>query len=275
MVYIVQASNSKLDNYRECPYKYYVRYHEKMPEQRSDTAMAFGSYMHKVFELGLNCSSLQDLSKIAEEVKVNYKYDEDYDKLIPKCLKNFFDFNSKISKAQTVGTELNEELKIDDFAYIGIIDRVLKAEDGSIMIVDYKTSKREKTKLDLFTDKQLIGYAVTISKNWNVPINKITCGHFYPITGNFVYVTFQYPQVSKFIQDIKNEVWTIRKKSKTDFQPIRNRFCDWCGFKYLCPLFTDQNTITKLIREHKESTKDTVNNQKSKGDDKAEIQKTT
>jgi CRISPR/Cas system-associated exonuclease Cas4 (RecB family) len=274
MVYIVQASNSKLDNYRECPYKYYVRYHERMPEQRSDTAMAFGSYIHKVFELGLNCSSIEDLAKIAEEVKPTYKYDEDYDKVIPKCLKNFFEFNSKISKAQTVGTELNEELKIDDFAYIGIIDRVLKAEDGSIMIVDYKTSKREKNKLDLFTDKQLIGYAVTISKNWNVPINKITCGHFYPITGNFVYVTFQYPQVSKFIQDIKNEVWTIRKKSKTDFQPIRNRFCDWCGFKYLCPMFTDQNTITRLIREHKESVKDAVNKDKTEGNDKAKVEKT-
>jgi CRISPR/Cas system-associated exonuclease Cas4 (RecB family) len=246
-----------------------------MPEQRSDTAMAFGSYIHKVFELGVNTSSLEDLTKIAEEVKPTYKYDQDYDKVIPKCLKNFFEFNSKISKAQTVGIELNEELKIDDFAYIGIIDRVLKAEDGSIMIVDYKTSKREKTKLELFTDKQLIGYAVSISKNWNVPINKITCGHFYPITGNFVYVTFQYPQVSKFIQDIKNEVWTIRKKAKADFQPIRNRFCDWCGFKYVCPLFTDQNTIIRLIQENKETRSKQSTNEANSSSSKETQNKTT
>ena len=203
----------------------------------------------------MNAKTLEELTKIADELKDTYKYDEDYKKVIPKCLKNFFDFNSKISKAKTVGLELTEELKIDDISYTGIIDRVLKADDGAVMIIDYKTSKREKTKLELFTDKQLLGYAVTLSKNWNVPINNITCGHFYPITGNFVYVTFQYPQVGKFIQEIKNEVWTIRKKSKADFLPIRNRFCDWCGFKYVCPIFTDQPTINKLITENKELLK--------------------
>ncbi len=253
MVFVAQVSHSKLDSYNECGYKYYIRYHEHLPEKRDDTALQFGSYIHKILERGLNETTLSALEVIAEEEKKNYKFEDSYLVKIPKCLKNFLNFNTQISVSQTIGSELKEEMDIGDIKYVGIIDRVLQAEDKSVMILDYKTSKREKTKLELSEDPQLIGYAVCISRKFDIPIQKITCAHYYPITGNFVSVTFNKAHETKFLKKIKDTVWQIRKKTKKEFLPKPNKFCDWCGFKYACVLFNTQANVDKIIAEHRKS----------------------
>lgn len=256
-MFLNRVSNSKLDNYRECHWKYYVRYHEKMPEQRSDSALQFGSYIHKIFEDGVREFTLSGLEALAEKHKESYKFDQkEYPKSkITKCLKNFLEFNTKISKSETIGLELRESFMIDDISYDGVIDRVIKAEDGSIMVIDYKTGKTEKTKTELYMDNQLIGYAVALSKKFNVPISKITCAHYYPVTGNFVHVVYNKQHEASFLKEVKNLVWAIRKKTADSFSPMQNKFCGWCGFKYCCPLFTDVINVQKAINENKLSKK--------------------
>jgi ATP-dependent helicase/DNAse subunit B len=256
-MFVNRVSNSKLDNYRECHWKYYVRYHEKLPEKRSDSALQFGSYIHKILEVGVREFTLSGLKAIAEEVKESYKFDEkEYtQKKVDKCLSNFLDFNTKISKSETIGLELRESFKIDDFIYEGVIDRVIKAEDGSIMVIDYKTSKSEKTKTDLYMDKQLIGYAVTLSRKFDIPITNITCAHYYPVTGSFVSVKFDKSHQAAFLKEVRNLVWAIRKKTKDAFSPIKNKFCDWCGFRYACGLFNDPVTVQKVLNENRERLK--------------------
>lgn len=257
MAFINQVSNSKLDAFRECHFKYYAKYHDHLPEKRSDSALHFGSYIHKIFEIGIREFTLSGLEQIAIQEKENYKFDEkEYtDKKIKKCLQNFLEFNTKLKKSETIGLELREEFKIDDFNYVGIIDRLVKSSDGSILVIDYKTSKREKTKMDLYMDKQLVGYAIALSKKLNIPISKITCAHFYPITGNFVPITYSDTQKSAFLKDVRNLVWSIRKKTKEQFLPIKNQWCNWCPFLYLCPMYHTTEEIS-FIRENIEKGKE-------------------
>ena len=252
-MFIDRVSHSKLDTFRECHYKYFAKYHEHLPEKRSDSALQFGSYIHKILEVGVREFTLSALELIAEEQKNTYKFDhKEYpDKLIRKCLVNFIEFNTKLQESEIIGLELKEEFKIDDFMYTGIIDRVVKAKDGSIMLIDYKTSKREKTKLDLYMDKQLIGYATTLHKNLKIPINKIVCAHFYPITGNFVSISYTDTQKSSFLKEVRNLVWSIRKKKKEEFSASRNKFCNWCQFYYCCPLYNTPEQAAHNINEAK------------------------
>ena len=253
-MYITRVSNSKLESFKECPWKYYCKYHEYLPEERDDTALQFGSYIHRILERGVAEYTLSGLEVISEEEKANYKFSKDYLPKIIKCLKNFLDFNTKIAKSKTVGVELREEFEISkDIVYNGIIDRVIQAEDGSIMVIDYKTSKSEKTRIELGMDNQLLGYAVMCSKKYDIPLNKITCAHFYPITGNFVSVTYPTAKTAYFINEIKEQVWKIRKKTKEQFLPIKNKFCNWCQFKRACPLFVDNFTVQKIIQENHEN----------------------
>ena len=60
----------------------------------------------------------------------------------------------------------------DDITLNGVIDRVIKGKDGGYLVIDYKTSKREKSKVELYQDSQLKGYVYAISKLYDVPISK-------------------------------------------------------------------------------------------------------
>jgi CRISPR/Cas system-associated exonuclease Cas4 (RecB family) len=252
-MFINRISPSKLSTYKECHFKYRAKYHDHLPESRSDTALQFGSYIHKILERGVAEFTLSGLEKIAEEERSNYKFDAaDYsDKKIKKCLQNFLEFNSKL-EGENVGLELNEVMLVGDIEYNGIIDRVIKGKDNTYLVIDYKTSKSEKSKLDLYSDHQLLAYAIIISKKYGVPISKIICGHFYPLTGNFVSLTYTKPQETKFNNEVKSVVWAIRKKTLEDLLPIRNKFCNYCQFKALCPLFIGKENSDRLIKEHKE-----------------------
>jgi len=46
-----------------------------------------------------------------------------------------------------------------------------------------------------------------------------------------------------YMKKLTQQIWEIRKKKKNDFFPQVNQFCDWCGFKDMCP---KQNPTTHL-----------------------------
>jgi len=133
----------------------------------------------------------------------------------------------------------------------GIIDRVIKGDDGGYLIIDYKTSKREKTKVELYQDTQLKGYVYAISKLYEVPISKIVAAHYYPLTNNFVHVQYSVPQINAHLRKIVDEVWKIRKKKKDEMRSNRNEFCNWCAYKTACPEFCTMHEVQKTIEELK------------------------
>jgi ATP-dependent exoDNAse (exonuclease V) beta subunit len=92
----------------------------------------------------------------------------------------------------TVATELVFEVDVkDDITLNGVIDRVIKGTDGGYLVIDYKTSKREKNKTELYQDSQLKGYVYAISQLYKVPVQDIVAAHYYPLTNNFVLCNLQ------------------------------------------------------------------------------------
>lgn len=274
-MWINRVSNTKLSMYSECGYKYLLKYHERIDEVgRSEDPLQFGSFIHKILELGYEATTREELQEIAAKVKPKYKFDDKKypPSMVQKCIDNFLRFNATL--APTVGVEIDEKIElVDDITLHIIVDRVIKSDQGEYLIVDYKTSKREKTKQELFFDDQLRGYAVGMAKLFNVPMSKITAAHYYPVTNNFVSVKFLPMHESAYIRTVKDKVWSIRKKKAKDFSPTKNRFCDWCGYKYYCPLFHDGPTVTsrldeaKRLRDEKKLSEETA-----QADDKSQSQ---
>ena len=143
----------------------------------------------------------------------------------------------------------------EDITLNGIIDRVVKGTDGGFLIIDYKTSKREKSKVELYQDTQLKGYVYAISKLYGVPYSQIVAAHYYPLTDNFVHVQYSVPQINAHLRKIVDEVWKIRKKKKADMHPSRNDFCNWCAYKTACPEFNNPMQCAKTIEELKAKKK--------------------
>lgn len=251
-MFIKTISESKYQTFKQCQLKYKYRYVERLPEpQEANTdALHFGSYIHKILEDGVNASSKDELIQIAEDVRGSYNVSKAYDGKDLKCIENFFDFNAKLG--ETVATELVFEVPVkDDISLNGVIDRIIKGDDGGYLVIDYKTSKKEKSKVDLYQDSQLKGYVYAVSQLYKVPYSQIIAAHYYPLTNNFVHVQYSKPQINMHIKTVVDEVWKIRKKKKDDFRASRNEFCNWCAYKSACPEFCTMNEVTKKIEELK------------------------
>jgi len=255
-MYIKTISESKFQTFKQCQLKYRYRYVDRLPEpeETNTEALHFGSYIHKVLEDGVNANTQEELRLIAEEVKGSYKVSKKYEGKDLKCIDNFLRFNPQLEK--TVATELVFQVPVkEDITLNGIIDRVVKGTDGGFLIIDYKTSKREKSKVELYQDTQLKGYTYAISKLYGVPYSQIIAAHYYPLTDNFVHVQYSVPQINAHLRKIVDEVWKIRKKKKAEMLPSRNDFCNWCAYKTACPEFNNPMKCAKTIEELKAKKK--------------------
>jgi putative RecB family exonuclease len=258
-MFINKISNSKFNVWKECKLKYKYKYVDYFPEPDGDNtkALHFGSYIHQVLEDGVNATTLEEMIRHSDDVKGNYKLHPDYDGKETRCFENFLKFNSQLGK--TVGTELRYEVDLaDGILANGIIDRVIQGEEGGLLVIDYKTSKREKTKIDLFQDAQLQGYVFALSQMMKVPVEKITAAHYYPLTNNFVTVKYSKSQIAGYVKKTVTEVWRVRKSKKEDLTPMRNQYCNWCAFKGVCPQFANPKQIEegicklKVLKEEKD-----------------------
>jgi RecB family exonuclease len=257
-MFINSISASKSDIIDQCLWKYRLKYILKLPGfgSKNEDALNFGSFIHKIFELGYKEKDMKSLLKIAEQERSTYKVPFHENDRMKSCLENFIVWNNGLgetmSTEQTVNVPLDEK---HDINFIGVIDRVIKGKDGGYLVVDYKTSKREKKKKTLMDDNQLKGYAWAIHMLYDVPYDKIYCAHYYPVTGNFVAVKFTKFQIERWKKMQTEKVWRIRKKKKDEFWAQENIFCDWCEYKDACPKFNSEETVCKRIDEQKELKK--------------------
>jgi len=255
-MFINTISESKYSTFKQCKLKYRYKYIDYLKEDEGLTTdpLHFGSYIHKILEEGVEATTYQELEDLAKEFKPNYKFNNTYTPKIDLCLKNFLRFNASLE--ETVATELVYKIDVrDDISLNGIIDRVIKGSDDGYLIIDYKTSKREKTKVELYQDTQMKGYCYAIHKLYNVPIDKIVIAHYYPITDNLVTCRYSTVQIHNYIKTIVDEVWRIRKLKKTDFCASENKFCNWCSYKQLCPIFNDPHTVNSRLDERAKKPK--------------------
>ena len=248
-MFINNLSPSKSATFKECRLKYKYKYINKLEESQDNTdAMQFGSFIHKVFELGVSEASLSGLEIIAKNVRDKYKFSKAFENKTGICLSNFFEFNKNIKN--TISTEMVYKVLVnekDDISFNGVIDRIIAGEDKKLLILDYKTGKNQKTKKDLYFDPQMMEYTFIAHELYKVPYKDIVVGHYYPVTNTLVTITYTEPQILQYVKKEIGVVWTIRKLTSGEFFPNRNQFCNWCGFKGICPEFTDPNKVNLLL----------------------------
>ena len=257
-MFINTISHSKSEIFIQCKLKYKYKYIERLTgdKPKNEDALNFGSYIHKILEDGVAAKDLKQLQVLAEQHKGSYKIPYTYREKVGRCLTNFLSFNQKLG--ETLATELVYEVDLDkarDIKQNGVIDRVIQGREGGILVIDYKTSKREKTKYTLFKDRQLQAYCNAVSELYEVPIDKITCAHYYPLTGNFVDVKYSKPAISSWKRGEIDRVWKIRKAKLNEFNASENIFCNWCEYVDMCPLFVPPMHAEKRLTEQREIAK--------------------
>ena len=153
---------------------------------------------------------------------------------------NYIDLEKQRSDFEVVETESSTEVNIDGLKFLTRIDRMDRLEDGSNLIIDYKTGKSIKVSQmlgDPIEQPQLPIYAITNSVDSVAfaTINSNNC-QFNSITKN----------KSEWDEQIKEWTLSLNNSSK-NFQngvasvlPTKNA-CDYCGYDLLCRVNKSSN----------------------------------
>jgi len=204
-MFINKVSPSKIKAYLECKKKYKFRYVDKLYEvynKNSNTeALQFGSYIHKIFEVGLPCESYPGLVELAGLLRSNYKFPNRRDKEVPAMLKNFLRLNSQLGETVSAEQRFNVEIS-DDFGINGIIDRIVKGKTGKYLVIDYKTSRVPSTTTELYKDPQMLIYTYAVSVLYKVKIEDISVAHYYPHLDKLVTISYRSPQIVQFLKNL-------------------------------------------------------------------------
>lgn len=259
----VYESHSSIATYRACPLRYGLRYVERRPGEVSPGQFAFGNAVHKAFEafgrarLAARAEGTPEpgpeVLRAAFERKIaacGLAPDEVADarrRSVP-VLKRFFATEAR-SADEPVGVELGFGVDVGlasgradgaaSIRFVGYVDRVDRAPDGSTVVVDYKTG-RPRAQEDVDADQQLTAYAFACARGGLrdpatgavlPPASRL--GLYFAETGETAWTARTDEQLAAFEAALVETVAHIHARA-FPARPARWR-CHWCEYRRTCP----------------------------------------
>ncbi len=217
----IRLSHSKVTTFDDCPFKYKLRYVDKIKNNYVPQQLLDGSAIHNIFDkVYLETETFLEFKNWLRGHKHYGKYKEQ--------IENFIKYNDKLYLKYFQYRPLHTELRIFDEKWnvIGIIDRVDKL-DGKIVVTDYKTGKFHPITnydIQLGTYKKLLKDKMGI----NVDVYSIYFSKDNRILLEDADNNWE-AKAEMFFNSIRNK---IKLKMEQD-NPIWNKsgkWCKWCEF---------------------------------------------
>ena len=256
-------SYSSLTTYEACPRRYAFRYVERVPGEVLPGQFAFGNAIHKAFEVfihrriraradGTPGPGLDLLQRACDEVLERAGLEPQelagaHVRAAP-ALARFLEREAS-SLSTPVAAELGFGVDVPVAAevaaearsvrFVGYVDRVDRAPDGSTEVVDYKTG-RERCQTDVDADRQLTAYAYACARGAlrdpatgeTLPPASRLCLYFAD-SGTEVSTGRTPAELASFERDLVAMTRSVRHRS-FDARPDARR-CHWCEYRNVCP----------------------------------------
>lgn len=260
------ASYSKIDKYKQCPFMYNLLYNEHINPYSQNIAAVFGKAIHAVEEAIAN--DIKDEKPInytqykndfiLKMYKIQYEYNKEYfnaEKQYAKLAQEYL--NSRIYRLESfmkdhptykiIGTEIHfKDIEIEGVSFQGAIDRLLyDTATDSYIIHDIKTWDKPAKENDTKTPLQFLVYAEAIKKLYNADLDKVTCFYdlpccdIYQETCTAGWIKRGHTQLNELFKKIENK----------EYAPTPSALCNYCIYsktnpearfdtKYLCPYYS-------------------------------------
>ena len=260
-------SHSRLTTFESCPYKYKLKYIDRVEIEDFETIEAFlGSRVHSVLEklykdlLNGKENNLEELLEFYEQewerqwspdiviVKEDYT-PENYREVGRQCLRDYYEQHHPFTDGKTVGIEERILVDLDEsgrYKLRGYMDRLVDKGGGVYEIHDYKTSSRLPTQADADKDKQLARYQLAVQETWP-DVEEIRLVWHYLRFGKMLVSTRTAEQLEELRQETVEAIQTI--EAATEFEPVKSVLCNWCEYKPICPLWVHLYRIEDLPPE--------------------------
>jgi putative RecB family exonuclease len=267
-------SHSKLSTFEQCPFKYKLRYIDKIKPIIEKTIEAhLGSSVHHALEWLYNFVK-ENPEKIPEFDEVVLTYISEWEKNFSKnilVVKNNMDYKDYFNKGvefllnyyqknhpfndgtieceKKIYIDLDEETKIQ-----GFIDRLVhNIEKGRYEIHDYKTANTLPTQEKMDEDRQLALYSIAIKEIYGEDKEVILVWH---------YLAHDKKIISKRTKDqlenLKEETKELIKKieSTSEFPINPSVLCNWCEYKEICPAHNPNSPYSTSLKDKNQTNLD-------------------
>jgi len=245
-------SHSRLSCFEQCPYKYKLKYIDKVDIEISESIEAFlGSRVHETLEKLYQdlefqkMNSLEDLLEFLHEqweehwhddiiiVRSEYAPDQ-YLKMAEKFIRDYYQTYHPFNQGRTLGIEEHIIIDLDGtgkYKLQGYIDRVMETQEGYYEIHDYKTNARLPYPEDIAKDRQLALYAIGVKNRFPDVKDVKLVWHFLAFNKEID------SHRSKEELDVLKQqtIHLIQKiESETTFSTHPSMLCNWCEYKPIC-----------------------------------------
>lgn len=245
-------SPSKVSAFKNCALAFRFSAIDRLPEPPSEAAMK-GTTVHRALEFLLSeepelrtpdtadthlQSALGEMTAGEEwaELALDDAGAQRFAQDTSAMLRRYFDLEDP-RRVEPVGLELMLTSEIDGVTVRGIIDRLERDPDGSLVVTDYKTGRAP-------------GQSQEQSRLAGVHFYAFLCHEHYgelPSRVQLMYLGGE-PQIistvptEQSLRGLRNRVgavWTAVERAceHDDFRPKRSALCRWCAFQQYCPEF--------------------------------------
>jgi DNA helicase-2/ATP-dependent DNA helicase PcrA len=229
-------SASALQSYKICPLRFKLEREWRIPSDPS-AALQYGASIHRVlhtyFEsvrMGRRLSEAEVLEQFRNDlagtgIADGYQHDL-YEQQGVAQLKEFL---AAAIAPEILHTEERFSIKIGVTSLVGRIDRMDRAGDGRVTVVDYKTGK-PKSQEEADESLQLSIYALAARDKWGYVVDRLV---LHNLDGNTAIATCRN---SAQLDEAKLEVESIAEQiAAGKFVPKSGLHCASCAYRMLCP----------------------------------------
>ncbi len=246
-------SYSKISTYKQCKFKFKIKYLDKNFIFNASIATDFGSLVHateediaKALQKGepVNYIALKNAfilkarqlaltypEEFFKRDKSNRTYQEKVYQYLDSGIYRLENFMLQNPSLKIIGIEEKFEFNYDDVhSFNGSIDRAfLNTETNEILIQDIKTWPVEAQANELKAPLQFAVYSMAAEQLWNTPTAKIKCEYDLP----FCNVT-QAATSDNLVEEGKKVLNKLFKGiQNNEFKPTISALCHWCEYNPL------------------------------------------
>lgn len=250
----MQVSHSRIESFEKCPFKYKLRYGDKiltLPPDNADNALILGQAVHTGLEKGVH-------------VAIN-EYFMSYNIIDDNHINEAIKLEQVIPKAAVMLPKGEHEIEIKNEHFIGFIDLLTPNEDGTFDLYDFKysnnvsnykgspqlhlykyfwekqTGKTIRNMYFLFVPKVQIRQKKTedlfqFRKRLQEELNKVE--------PQLVKIEFNYDKIIEFMFQVKTVL------EATDFPKNEGYLCNWCEYQDYCQKGYDYMLLPKNERRN-------------------------
>lgn len=245
-------SHSRLSTYEQCPYKFKLRYIDKVIPDEKQTIEAFlGNRVHETLEklykdlLYQKENNIEDLINFLKQkwaelwedsiiiVKDQYTM-ENYLSMAERYVTDYYKTYYPFRQERTISLEQRVMITLDktgDYQLQGYIDRLAEKKPGQYEIHDYKTNMRLPLPEYIRSDRQLALYSIGIKDQYPDVKDVRLIWHFLAFNKEI-----DSTRTDEELEKLKRETIKLIDiiESTEIYQTKPSLLCQWCEFKPIC-----------------------------------------